>query len=149
MVTTISQNKWTIRLTTLAVWALAAGCLGFWGLRLSASPSFSPLSKEVAAVKFDSPALARILGANSAQAVEATPLVSLASRFALQGVVAGAPNGGAALIAVDGKPARPFRIGSSIEDGLLLQSTNGRQVVLSATTSGPALVTLEMPLLKQ
>ena len=130
------------------LWALAAGSLGFWGLRLSADASVASVNAEITQVKFDPLALARILGANSAQAVQATPQVSLASRFSLQGVVAGAPNGGAALIAMDGQPARPYRIGSSLEGGLLLQSTNGRQVILSATTDGPALVTLEMPPLK-
>lgn len=131
------------------VWALAASSLGFWGLRLSANTSVAPLKAEVTQVKFDPLALASILGANSAQALQATPQVSLSSRFSLQGVVAGAPNGGAALIAVDGKPARPYRIGSQLEDGVMLQSTNGRQVILSATTNGPALVTLEMPRLKE
>lgn len=149
MATTISQNKWTLRLTTLVVWTLAAASLGFWGLRLSADASPAPLSAEIAPINLDPLALARILGANSAQAVPTTPLASMASRFALLGVVAGAPKGGAALIAVDGKPARPYRVGSNLEDGLLVQSANGRQVVLSATMDGPALVTLAMPLLKE
>ena len=73
------------------------------------------------------------------------PQASIASRFVLQGVVAVAPGGGAALIAVDGKPARPFRVGSAVEEGLILQSATARQATLAGTQEGPALVTLDMP----
>jgi general secretion pathway protein C len=73
------------------------------------------------------------------------PAVSLASRFALVGVVAERSRRGAALIAVDGKPARPYRVGAAIDQGVLLQSVEGRRAVLSASVGGPALVTLELP----
>jgi general secretion pathway protein C len=60
-------------------------------------------------------------------------------------VAAGAHSGGgAAVIAVDGKPARPYRVGSTIEEGLVLQSVRGRQAMLGPA-AGPALVTLELP----
>jgi len=129
--------------TTLVVWALAAGSLVYWGLRLSAGSGVAaspPAATAPAAI--DPLAVARVLGARPAVAA---PQASMASRFALQGVVAGAPGGGAALIAVDGNPARPFRVGSSIEEGLILQSAAARQATLAATPNGPALVTLEMP----
>jgi general secretion pathway protein C len=87
-------------------------------------------------------AVARVLGA---AAPTPSPQVSLASRFSLHGVVAGSPGGGAALIAIDGKPARPFRVGSEVEEGLILQSTAARQATLGATRNGPAIVTLDMP----
>ena len=128
---------------TLVVWALAAGSLMYWGLRLSAgrgAAASPPAATAPAAI--DPLAVARVLGARAAVAA---PQASMASRFALQGVVAGSPGGGAALIAVDGNPARPFRVGSSIEEGLILQSAAARQATLAATPNGPALVTLEMP----
>ena len=94
----------------------------------------------------DPAVVARLLGATAAQAA---PQASLASRFALSGVVAGAPGGGAALIAVDGNPAKPFRVGGVIEEGLVLQSASARQATLGQSRDSPALVTLDMPSLSK
>ena len=55
------------------------------------------------------------------------------------------PGGGAALIAVDGKPAKPYRVGAVIDTGLVLQSLGPRQARLGASAEGPASLTLEMP----
>lgn len=97
----------------------------------------------------DPAAMARLLGANPiAASPAAAATVSLASRFSLLGVVAARSHRGAALIAVDGKLPRPFRVGSSIDDGLLLQSVQGRSAVLAATVGGPAVLTLELPPVK-
>ena len=143
-----SQSKWTLRGLTLVVWALATASVAYWGLRLLARPgALAPAPLVVGAPFAPDPAVvARLLGATSAQAA---PQASLASRFALSGVVAGAPGGGAALIAVDGKPARPFRVGSMVDEGLVLQSAAARQATLGQTRTGPALVTLDMPSLSR
>src|SRR6218665_1641587 len=67
-------------------------------------------------------------------------------RFALIGVRSGRRSGGgAALIAVDGKPARPFRIGAAVDQGLLLQPLAPRQARLGPHMGGPATVILDMP----
>ncbi len=64
----------------------------------------------------DAQALARLLGAGPV-APAAAP--AAASRFALEGVLAGTASGhGAALIAVDGKPPKPYRVGAEVEPGL-------------------------------
>ena len=89
-------------------------------------------------------AAARSLGA--APVVAAAP--TLASRFQLQGVMAGGPNAGAALIAVDGKAAKPYRVGAELEGGLVLQSVQGRQAALAGDMAGPPVLTLELPPLK-
>ena len=82
--------------------------------------------------------------ASAAAAPAAMP--SLASRLQLVGVVAGVRSGdGAAVISVDGKPARPYRVGASIEEGLVLQSVQGRRAVLAAQANGQSLLTLELP----
>lgn len=129
--------------TTLVVWALAAGSTAYWGLRLSTGRGeVANLPVATAPTAVDSLTVARVLGARPQVAA---PQASMASRFALQGVVAGTPDGGAALIAVDGKPARPFRVGSAVEEGLILQSATARQATLAGTQEGPALVTLDMP----
>lgn len=140
---TVSQSKWVLQTTTLLVWALAAGSMAYWGLRLFAGRGVAAnLPTATAPTAIDSLTVARVLGARAPATV---PQASLASRFALLGVVAGSPGGGAALIAVDGKPARPFRVGSPVEEGLILQSAAARQATLAATQNGPALVTLDMP----
>jgi len=129
---------------TGVVWALAAASLVYWGLRLASGRSAAepvPVTS-VSLPSSDPLAVARVLGA---AAPAAAPQVSMASRFALHGVVAGSPGGGAALIAVDGKPARPFRVGSEVEEGLILQSTAARQATLGATRNSPPIVTLDMP----
>ncbi|MBK6593938.1 MAG: hypothetical protein IPG23_15055 [Burkholderiales bacterium] len=61
------------------------------------------------------------------------------------GVIAAGPKGGAALIAVDGKPPKPFRVGASVDGNLVLQSVAARRATLAAGVDGPAQMTLELP----
>lgn len=129
---------------TFMVWALAAGSAMYWGLRLSSGLGPTTAAPQVfEATAIDPLVLARVLGATASTAA---PLPSLSSRFVLRGVVAGTPGGGAALIAIDGKPPKPFRVGSVVEEGLLLRSATARQVELSTSQHTPALVILDMPL---
>ena len=65
------------------------------------------------------------------------------------GVVADQRSAGVALIAVDGRPAKPFRVGDTIEEGLILQSVQARTAVLGSALGGTAALTLELPALKQ
>ncbi len=145
------HRRWSVRLATLLLWLLAAGSCVYWGLRLAARAApaavAAPLRQPFAA---DPAAVARLLGANPVVAAAAAqPTVSLASRFSLQGVVAERSRRGAALIAVDGKPARPFRVGAAIDEGLVLQSVEGRRAVLAASAGGPPVLTLELPAVKR
>ncbi|WP_298932893.1 type II secretion system protein N [uncultured Ramlibacter sp.] len=144
------QSLWVVRGASFLLWALVAGSAVFWALRLAASPSggavAAPLPRAVAPA--DAALVARLLGASAQSAATAAPVASLASRFALVGVVAGAQRG-AALIAVDGKPARPFRVGSQIDEGLWLLSVQGQQAALAASANGPAVLTLELPALRR
>ena len=144
----LSHSKWGLRGLTLLVWALAAASMAYWGLRLLARPPSLVVAPPVASLPAaaDPAVLARLLGATAAQAA---PQASLASRFALLGVVAGAPGGSAALIAVDGQPARPFRVGSLVDEGLVLQSAAARQATIGQSRDSPALVTLDMPSLSK
>lgn len=128
------------------LWALLAASAAYWGLRLATKNASITIPTQTATLTaVDSLAVARALGATAAQAA---PQASLASRFALLGVIAGTPRGNAALIAIDGKPAQTFRVGSTVDDGLVLSSASARQATLSAVPGGPALVTLDMPMLK-
>ena len=140
---------WTVRGATFALWLLAAGCAAFWGLRLGSAPEVAaPPPPGPRAVAVDPAAIARLLGGTSAAPgmAGAAPVASLASRFQLVGVAAGARSGGgAAVISVDGAPARPYRVGTAIEPGLVLQSVQGRRAVLAAQPGGPPVATLELP----
>ena len=138
--------RWPLATATTGLWALAAASIVFWGLRLM-SPSDSvapPAVNGGASVTVDSTAVAQILGAVPSQAVvAATP--DAASRFVLQGVVADTDQQGAALIAVDGKPPRPFRVGGQVADGYVLQSVNTRAATLGARVDSASAFTLQLP----
>ena len=140
---------WAVRLGTLALWMVAGASCIYWGLRLAPrtvpAPVAAPARQTFAA---DPTAISRLLGANPLAAGATQPTVSLASRFNLLGVVASRSHTGAALIAVDGKPARPYRVGSPLDEGLMLQSVQGRKAVIAASAGGPAVLTLELPPIK-
>lgn len=146
MVTT-TDNPWGVRLATLALWLLAAASTVYWGLRLSAPAGGPGVPAVVASLPApDAQALARLLGAQAA-APQALPVASAPSRFALVGVLAGRQSGGgAALIAIDGQPARPYRVGATVDAGLVLQSLGPREAHLGARRDGPAALTLQIAL---
>ena len=148
-----SAGNWTVRGTTFLVWGLAAASVVYWGLKLSASSTVMPPVGGGArqAVPADPMVVARLMGyapgAQGAAVAAAAP--PLSSRFSLVGVVADREQQGAALISVEGRPARTYRVGSRVDEGLLLQSVQGRRAVLAASVDGPAAVTLEMPPLQR
>jgi general secretion pathway protein C len=117
----------------------------FWGLRLAApSDALAPPAVAKSQAEPDPAAVAQMLGAVSTQhAAVATP--EAASRFALLGVVADADQQGAALIAVDGKPPRPFKVGAIVADGYVLQSVSTRAASIGAGTDAAPDFTLQLP----
>lgn len=141
------QSRWVVRLATLVLWTLGAASCVYWGLRIAPrAPAAVVAAPTRAPMPADPVAVALLLGASPVSATpEASPMANLASRFNLLGVVAKPSRRGTALIAVDGKPARPFRVGSAVDEGLVLQSVQGRRAVLAATATGPAVLTLELP----
>ena len=141
------QRKWILRLITALLWALAAASAVYWGLRLAGPGTTRVVPSTAQAVPAGDAsarqaAIARILA--DAHAATNSPVALAPNRFSLLGVVAQG-SGGAALLVVDGKPARPYRVGSQIDEGLLLQSVGPRHVVLAASATGPALQRLELP----
>ena len=144
---TISQIKWWSRAITLVFWAFAAASLAWWGLRLGGSTKpaqVAPAPVTMAAeVTVDPAALARLLGAAAPTA--AAPAPGMASRFVLLGVVAERTNKGAALIAVDGKPGRAYRVGSKIDEGVVLQAVEPRRARLGPDATAATSLVLEMP----
>ena len=75
----------------------------------------------------------------------AAPAVEAASRYRLVGVVASGPDRGAALIAVDGQPPKPYRVGAVLEGGLVLRSLAARQARLEPESGTGAAVELTLP----
>lgn len=141
-------DRWAARLVTLGLWTLAVGGAITWGLRLpvrdaGVSPAVLPAGPAV--VLPEPSALARLLGSGAPEA-GATAAAAPGGRFALQGLVATPIGEGAALISIDGKPARPFRVGAAVVDGWVLQSVAARRAVLAPRSgaSGAGLV-LELP----
>lgn len=141
------DSRWGVRLGTMVLWAVAGASTVYWGLRLSSRPvgAVVPAAAPQPVVP-DPQALARLLGAVPAASV-VTAAPAAASRFALVGVLAGLRSGGgAALIAVDGKPPRPYRVGATVEPGLVLQSLDRRQARLGPRVDGDTTLSLDIPL---
>jgi len=139
-----ASSRVVLPAAALLVWCAVAFSAVTWGLRWSAtgeSPSHAAAAAQ-ALPEVDVSAAARSLGAAPAQAAVAPPL---ASRFQLQGVMAGGLHAGAALMAVDGKSAKPYRVGAVVADGLVLQSAQGRRVTIGASMDGPQTLVLDLP----
>ena len=141
------DSGWGVRLATFVLAALAAASVAYWSLRLSAPAGGLPdAAVAAAAPALDVQAMARLLGAGPVLAAAAPTVASASSRFVLVGVLAGSRSGaGAALIALDGQPAKPYRVGAQVDAGWVLQAVGPRQARLGATSTGPASLTLEMP----
>ncbi len=141
-----APSRWPAASATAGFWALAAASAVFWGLRLSAPPDAiaPPAVASAPAVSVDPALVAQLLGVLPAQSnVVAAP--EAASRFALLGIIADADQQGAALIVVDGKPPRPFRVGAKVVDGYVLQSVSTRSASFGARADGPSAFTLQLP----
>ncbi|MFM2036188.1 MAG: hypothetical protein RL459_1453 [Pseudomonadota bacterium] len=144
------DRVWLVKPVTFVLAALAAASCAYWALKITGGSFALPAAPKVAAATVadaDPQALAQALGAGSRPS--AAPLApALASRFVLLGVLAGRSSAGAALIAVDGKLAKPYRVGAELESGLVVQSVQGRRAVLASDLSSPSVLTLELPPLR-
>lgn len=151
------RKNWIIRLTTFGLWLLAAASVVYWTLRFvqgTATPAHAAVVTALPNATVDSLALARSLGGGLANATS-TLVVSAqpsppdainATRFVLTGVVSGRlAHQGIALIGVDAKPARPYRVGAQVAEGTLLKSVQGRQAVLASIKGKAPALTLELP----
>jgi general secretion pathway protein C len=136
----------TARLLAFVIWAAVAATVVFWGLRLFVSSPSAPLHA-VAAGSATMPRgdVTRLLGGASAPA--ATAVAATSNRFRLVGVVAPRSDGsatGVALIAVDDKPARAYRIGASVDESWVVQAVQVRSASLGPRGGATAL-RLELP----
>ncbi len=137
------------RLLAFVIWAAVAASAVFWLLRLStSSPTAPPYTVAVTSATPPRNDLTAVFGAPAAMQPTVAPMEpGLASRFKLLGVAApreGGDSAGLALIAVDGKPARGFKVGTVIDGDLVLQSVHPRGAALGTKGAAPA-VSLELP----
>ena len=138
------------RLFAFVVWAAVAGSIMFWGLRLLVSaPSVPAHAVSVGDAGTVAGDVTRLLGTTPKEAVataEAAPVSELSTRLKLTGVVAAKSTAGqgVALISVDGKPARAFKVGSRVDGDSNLQAVSLRTASISLG-SGKAPVVLELP----
>jgi general secretion pathway protein C len=137
------------RVVAFVVWALVAASAMYWLLRLAASSPAAPgHTAAVATATLPRGDLTRVLGAAPPSA-KAEPVAepALASRFKLLGVAAPREGGervGLALIAVDGKPARGYPVGSPVDGEIVLQSVHPRGAALGPRGAAPQLQ-LDLP----
>jgi general secretion pathway protein C len=146
-------GKLALRMVTLLLWLAAAGSVVYWLLQF-VRPAPAPAQASVlegarGTVAVETAAVAKALGggrvevaAGASNAPTAAPSIDV-SRFQLTGVVAGrAP---LALIAVDGKPARPLRQGAAVADGIVLQRVAKSSVTLATSPDANDGITLDLP----
>ena len=149
------QRTLWLRIATFLVWLLAAASTVYWALQFVSSPT-APGSAVVAAPApgygtVDTQALAKGLGGGnslrdaSAEAEPAALSAFQAARFVLTGVVVNKNASGVALLSVDGKPPRPYRVGAALADGIVLHSVSPGKAMLAASMDTAPGLTLALP----
>lgn len=143
----------TARVFAFVIWAAVAASVVAWITRLAASPqpvpTFAVPVAQSGAARGDA---SRLLGREELRSADASAAPSAepsaSSRYRLLGVVApreGSGSGAAvALIAIEGKPARPLRVGARVDDDLVLLSVHRRGAGLGPSGGEPT-VKLELP----
>ena len=133
------------RLSAFMVALLLAASLVFWILHWPRSDGGQGLPLPVASEDLapaPAGAVARLLGT---EAVAAAAAPDAASRFHLTGIIAQPAGQGVALLSIDGQPAKPYRVGSQLEEGWMLQSVEKRRVALATDANAPVRLQLELP----
>lgn len=136
------------RIPAFIAWSLAAACAVYWAMRLLAAPAGLPGAVQPVSIAGAASGDVALLFASPVAAAAAAPVTALASRFKLVGVMApkNAERGlgqGIALIAVDGKPARPYRVGATVDESLVLRAVTSRSASLGPA-AGLAILQLDM-----
>ena len=142
------------RWLSLLVWSLVAASAVYWGLQLFARAAAAP-AQTVLAASGDAQRgdLTRLLGTDTPAPVAAAtaPEPAADNRFMLLGVVstrganaASHSRDAVALIAVDGKPAKAFKVGATVDGQQVLQSVGPRSANLGPR-GAPAQVQLQIP----
>ncbi len=136
------------RLTSLLVWAVVAySAVVFslqWGGGVPVDAVVAGSEQKQVLPEVDALAVSKALGAAPVQSASG----SLASRFVLVGVMDGGPSQGVALISVDGKPAKPYRLGQTVSDGFVVLATGPKKAELGPQLGAASSLVLELPMKK-
>lgn len=147
-----NSQRWLVALATFALAALAAASVTFWVLHWP-TPGAPLTAATVSApdAVVDGAKLAQLLGASANARDAAGTDAPAPGRYKLLGVIAqgratNQGTRGSALIAVDNAPAKPYRVGDTVADALVLRSVQQRRVVLAPASGTGADITLDLPL---
>ena len=135
-------------LITFVVWTAVATSVIAWGLKIRHANAPSQLAMPVSAAGAEiTPAtLARGFGGGGQMLQAASPVSGGdRGRFGLLGVVASGESSGVALIAIDGKPARPYRVGAEVADGWVVEKLAPRSAVLGPREGQGGKLEIAMP----
>jgi len=136
------------RLPAFVIWALVGASAAFWALRLAVQPVTPPPHVVATADALTTSGdLTRLLGARPVAAPALATAPEAPSRYRLLGIVAAREpqsHQGVALIAIDGKPARAFAVGATVEGDLVLQSVSLRTAAIGPSQGRQTMV-LEVP----
>lgn len=138
------------RIAALLIWAAVAASLAYWGLRWLAPPvgvphNAAPVTLETG-VRGD---IQRLLtGPVRTEGPQANPSAAsaLASRIKVLGVMAPTPgqSAGVALLSIDGKPPKAFRVGAAVDGEMVLQDLTQRSARIGPQDGSPFL-TIDLP----
>lgn len=143
------------RLTSLAAFTVAATLLAsvvYWGLKLLVRAAAVPAHASLATAMLPpAPDWSRLFGVELAAVVAEATAPPPDTRYQLIGVVAprgalGAASGGLAVIAVDGKPPRTYRVGAVIDGPTVLQGVQQRGASLGPRGGAPTVSLQVAPL---
>ena len=143
----LSTPPYFLHFATLLVWALVAYSAVVFVLRWDVdgdvinAPSAVGQGQSQGLSEVDALAVTKALGAVPAQSASA----SVASRFVLVGVMDGGPAQGVALISVDGKPAKPYRVGQSVSENLVVVATGPKKAELGPQVGSSSTLVLDLP----
>jgi general secretion pathway protein C len=138
---TIKFGSWRSKLATFFVWLALGLCLAFWWLRAQVTGVIEvpPVASIRTSLDAHPGRVAAVLGGAIERAAGAEPTaiaVGAETRLALVGVVADGRGGGAALLAIDGQPPKPYRTGASVLDGLNLTRIDRKSVWIGPAKNG-------------
>lgn len=143
---TRSASIWSLRLITLAVWLLAVLCGVYWAMKfVTVKPVNAVFAAASPAVVLDSQAIAKLLGAPDSVAGQAI-ITPASSNYALFGLAVTKTGSGVALISTDGKPAKPYRVGSKVADEWVLKSISRTDAILATAMNAADGMKLDLPM---
>lgn len=132
------------RFVGVMVWVLVLASVGYWTQAVLSGhgrPGGATLPAVLQANITSPVDLARLLGASSAPSATQRPPLE---RWALVGLIADGNGQGAALISVDGKPARAFSVGAELAPGSVLLAVGSKEAQIADDLQSPARTILQL-----